>query len=34
MALHVVDAMQGFLESAEQGRAIELRTTCERPEGW
>jgi predicted dehydrogenase len=31
MALHVVDAMQGFLESAEQGRAIELGTTCERP---
>jgi predicted dehydrogenase len=34
MALHVVDAMQAFLESAEQGRAIELRTTCERPEAW
>jgi predicted dehydrogenase len=32
MALHVVDAMQAFLESAEQGRAIELTTTCERPE--
>jgi predicted dehydrogenase len=32
VALHVVDAMQAFLESAEQGCAIELRTTCERPE--
>jgi predicted dehydrogenase len=31
MALHVVDAMQAFLESAEQGRAIDLTTTCERP---
>jgi predicted dehydrogenase len=31
MALHVVDAMQAFLESGEQGRAIELSTTCERP---
>jgi predicted dehydrogenase len=31
MALHVVDAMQAFLESSEQGRAIDLTTTCERP---
>jgi predicted dehydrogenase len=33
VALHVVDAMQGFLESAAKGRAVRLRTTCERPEG-
>jgi predicted dehydrogenase len=31
MALHVVDAMQALLESAEQERAIGLSTTCERP---
>jgi predicted dehydrogenase len=31
MALHVVDAMQGFLESGAEGRAIELGTRCERP---
>jgi len=31
VALHVVDAMEGFLESAAKGRAVRLRTTCERP---
>jgi predicted dehydrogenase len=31
MALHVVDAMQAFLESAEGGRVIELGTRCARP---
>jgi len=33
MALHVVDAMQAILESAEKGRAVELGTRCERPVG-
>jgi predicted dehydrogenase len=33
VALHVVEAMAAFVESAERGRAIELRTSCERPGG-
>jgi predicted dehydrogenase len=32
VALHVVDAMQAFVDSADTGRAIELGTKCERPE--
>ena len=32
MGLHVVDAMQGLLESAAEGQAVRLRTRCERPE--
>ncbi len=31
IAQHVVEAMQAFLESAEQGKRIELQSTCERP---
>jgi predicted dehydrogenase len=31
MAYHVLDVMQSFLESSEQGRHIELTSTCERP---
>lgn len=31
MAWHVLDAMQAFLESSDQGRHIDLTTTCERP---
>jgi predicted dehydrogenase len=33
VALHVVDAMQAFLESGNKGRAMELVTSCERPAG-
>ena len=32
VGLHVVEAMQAFLESGAEGRAITLETTCERPE--
>lgn len=32
LALHVLDAMQSILESAEGSRMIELVTRCERPE--
>jgi hypothetical protein len=32
VALHVVEAMEGFLESAAKGRSVKLTTTCERPE--
>jgi predicted dehydrogenase len=31
MALHVVDAMQAFIDSSDQARVIDLGTTCERP---
>jgi len=31
MAYHVLDIMQSFLESSEQGKHIELTSTCERP---
>jgi len=31
MAYHVLDIMQSFLESSQQGRHIELASTCERP---
>jgi predicted dehydrogenase len=31
VALHVVDAMEAFLESGAKGRAVRMRTTCERP---
>jgi predicted dehydrogenase len=31
-ALHVLDIMQATLESAQEGRYIELSSTCERPE--
>ena len=34
MALHVVDAMQAFVDSSEQSRAIPLRTSCKRPAPW
>jgi len=32
LALHVVDAMQAFMEAAELGRTVELTTRCQRPE--
>lgn len=31
MALHVLDVMQSTLEAAEQGRRLELSSSCERP---
>ena len=31
MALHVLEAMEGTLVSAESGKAVTLKTTCERP---
>jgi predicted dehydrogenase len=31
MALHVLEAMEASLASAEQGTAISLQTRCERP---
>ena len=31
LANHVLDIMQSFLDASEQGRHIELTTTCERP---
>ena len=31
IALHVLDAMESVLRSAEEGRSVEVRTTCERP---
>ena len=31
LALHVVDVMAGTIVAAEEGRTIELTTTCERP---
>jgi predicted dehydrogenase len=31
MSLHVVDIMLSILESGEQGRFVDLRSTCERP---
>jgi predicted dehydrogenase len=31
MASHCVDVMQSLIESAQKGRRLKLRTTCERP---
>lgn len=31
LAYHVLDAMQGFLDSAREGRYVELASTCDRP---
>jgi hypothetical protein len=32
LALHAVDVMTSILKAGETGRAIDIRTTCERPE--
>jgi len=29
-ALHVIDIMTGILRAGEEGRAVEMSTTCER----
>ena len=31
LAYHVLDAMHAFHDSSEQGRFIEMQSTCERP---
>jgi predicted dehydrogenase len=31
LAYHVLDAMHAFLDSSQEGRHIELQSTCERP---
>jgi predicted dehydrogenase len=31
MALHVLEAMEATLRSAESGKAVKLSTTCDRP---
>lgn len=31
LALHVLDAMQAFVESSESGKHIQLKSTCQRP---
>jgi hypothetical protein len=31
LAYHVLDIMQAFHESSDQGKHIELSSTCERP---
>jgi predicted dehydrogenase len=32
LALHVLDAMQSFHEASDQGRHVDLKNTCDRPE--
>ena len=31
LAFHVLDTMQSIVEASEQGRRLELTSTCERP---